>query len=111
MSPEHRLHYHWEYRKFFSGSKVLRLSECTIFQIKNELPHFRLGITIKARGSSVQRNQVKRQIRESFRKQASALGSYDYNVVIPSHKKMTHPYPLRLGKCLRNQLAHARTSS
>jgi hypothetical protein len=36
---------------------------------------------------------VKRQIRESFRLLAKgALGSFDYNVVVPKTKKMSHPY-------------------
>ncbi len=73
----------------------------------NELGHFRLGITLKARGSSVERNQVKRRIRESFRTQAAILGSFDYNVVVPGSKKMAHPYPRKLGACLRRELAHA----
>ena len=70
----------------------------------NELGHFRLGITLKARGMSVERNRVKRQIRESFRTHAAILGSFDYNVVISGAKKMVHPYPKKLGACLRREL-------
>lgn len=73
----------------------------------NELGHFRLGITLKARGSSIERNRVKRQIRESFRAQADVLGSFDYNVVISGSRKMAHPYHLKLGACLRRELARA----
>ncbi len=86
---------------------MFRLTECTIFRVPNEFGHFRLGITLKARGTSVERNQVKRQIRESFRTQAEILGSFDYNVVISGAKKMAHPYPRKLGACLRRELAHA----
>lgn len=107
MSPAKRLHYPWEYRRFFDRSQVIRLSECTIFRIPNELGHFRLGITLKARGMSVERNRVKRQIRESFRARVTDLGSYDYNVVISGAKKMAHPYPKKLGACLRRELASA----
>lgn len=107
LTPERRLHYPWEYRRFFNNSKVIRLSECTIFRIPNELGHFRLGITLKARGSSVERNHVKRQIREGFRVNADALGSYDYNVVISGAKKMAFPYPKKLGACLRAELRNA----
>jgi ribonuclease P protein component len=81
------------------------MRECTLFRIPNELGHFRLGITLKARGNSVQRNKVKRQIREAFRTQSLVLGSYDYNVVIPSSKKLVHPYAEKLGDCLRTGLA------
>lgn len=86
---------------------MFRLRECTIFRIKNDLGHFRLGITLKARGTSVQRNKVKRQIRESFRTQRAILGSYDYNVVIPASKRLAHPFAIRLGDCLRTGLADA----
>jgi ribonuclease P protein component len=72
--------------------------------VKNSLGHFRLGITLKARGSSLQRNRVKRQIREAFRKHALMLGSFDYNVVIPQSKKLTHPFPEKLGERLRLEL-------
>ena len=75
-----------------------------MFRIPNELGHFRLGVTLKARGSSVERNKVKRTIREAFRTQAESLGSHDYNVVVPAHKKMGHPYPLKLARCLAEDL-------
>ncbi len=83
------------------------MRECTIFRIPNELGHFRLGITLKARGTSVQRNKVKRQIRESFRIQREILGSFDYNVVVPASKRLAHPYADKLGDCIRTTLAHA----
>lgn len=107
FGPNHRLHYSWEYREFFNQSAVARLSQCTIFRIGNSSGTFRLGITLKARGSSVDRNKVKRQIREAFRTQAGTLGSYDYNVVIAANKRMSYPYPNKLGVCLRNELSNA----
>jgi ribonuclease P protein component len=107
LPPELRLHHPWEYRRFFNQSQVVRLSECTVFRVQNDLGHFRLGITLKSRGRSVDRNRVKRQIRESFRQQRAGLGAYDYNVVIPGHRKMLHPYPTKLGQCLMRELAPA----
>jgi ribonuclease P protein component len=86
---------------------VLRLSECTLFRIPNKTGAFRLGITLKARGSSIERNRVKRQIRESMRTHAEFLGSFDYNVVIPGTRKMAHPYHLKLGACFRKELRNA----
>ena len=104
FGPEYRLHYPWEYRRFFSGSQVLRLKDCTIFRIPNPLGHFRLGITIKARGGSVERNRVKRQIREAFRLHRDILGSFDYNVVISSQREMDFDRTHRLGRFLREEL-------
>jgi len=75
-----------------------------VFRIPNERGHFRLGVTLKARGTSVERNRVKRTVREAFRSQAELLGAHDYNVVIPAHKKMGHPYPLKLARCLKEEL-------
>ena len=75
-----------------------------IFRVKNDKEHFRLGITLKARGTSIERNRVKRQIRECIRIQAEQLGSYDYNVVVPGSKKLTRVYSERLARCLRTEL-------
>jgi ribonuclease P protein component len=66
-----------------------------------------VGITLKARGSSVDRNKVKRQIRETFRNLTPFLGSFDYNVVIPASKKMVHPFPRVLGLSLKEELRNA----
>jgi ribonuclease P protein component len=107
LSYKKRIHHSWEFRNFFNQSQVIKLSECTVFRIPNSFGHFRLGITLKARGSSVERNRVKRQIREAFRTQQASLGAYDYNIVIPGHKKMSHPYPEKLGLCLRERLLNA----
>lgn len=105
--PEVRLHYSWQYRAFFQGAFVLRLSQCTIFRIPNQQGLFRLGISIKSRGRSVDRNRVKRRIREQFRLLRSELGAFDYNVFIPAHKKMTPPYPRALFMCLEKELRQA----
>jgi ribonuclease P protein component len=102
----HRLHHSWEYKRFFQKSDVFRLSECVVFRIQNEVAHYRLGITLKAKGMSVHRNQTKRKIREFFRTHQSALGSFDYNVVIPGSKKLTPPYASRLEQSLNRILTH-----
>lgn len=75
--------------------------------MKNDVGYFRLGITLKARGSSLDRNRVKRQIRESIRHLGQDLGNYDYNVVIPGVKKLGWPYPQKLAQSLRKDLPHA----
>jgi ribonuclease P protein component len=107
LAYRNRLHHPWQYRRFFQGSEVFRFGLCTVFRIKNELGHYRLGITLKARGRSVDRNQVKRRIRESFRVHAPALNGYDYNVVISAGRKLGHPFPTRLGEILRQELPRA----
>ena len=64
-------------------------------------------MTLKARGSSIERNRVKRQIREFFRVHGSKFGSFDYNVVIPGTKKMQFPFDKILGRCLKEQCLYA----
>lgn len=104
LSYSRRLHYPREYRRFFGESEVFRLRHCVVFRVKNDLDHFRLGITLKARGTSLERNRVKRQIRESFRLFPARLGAYDYNVVIPGSKKLSFPFHQQIGQSLKEEI-------
>lgn len=88
FSRDYRIRYRWEFRKFFVDSEKYRFFDCVVYRIPNSLEHFRLGITVKTRCSSVERNQIKRRLRESFRSLSPILGSYDYNVVIPKGTKL-----------------------
>ncbi len=108
FGPEYRLHFTWEYRRFFQGSEVLRLRECAIFRIPNSLGHFRLGVTIKAKCNSVERNRVKRALRESFRHVKEKLGSYDYNVVVSGTRKLDFEYARRLRLAVLEEFSHER---
>lgn len=92
VNNSHRLVNRIEFLRFFDGAEVFRLNHCTIFKIKNDVGHYRLGITLKAKGTSVERNRVKRTIRASFTTLKGLLGSYDYNVVIPAYKKLDRHY-------------------
>jgi ribonuclease P protein component len=106
FGPEYRLHSTWEYQRFFQGSDVLRLKECAIFRISNHFGHFRLGVTIKTKCSSVERNRVKRALRESFRSLKSRLGSYDYNVVISGGRRIDFEYARRLRKAVLEEFTN-----
>jgi ribonuclease P protein component len=78
-----------------------------VFRTPNTLGHFRLGITLKARGTSVGRNRVKRAIREAMRKLRPLLGQFDYNVVVPFGKKLGFEYARRVAGVLANELPGA----
>jgi ribonuclease P protein component len=56
----------------------------TILAVTNELQHPRLGtaVSIKAAGNAVQRNRIKRLVRESFRLHHELLGSNDLVVLV-----------------------------
>ena len=105
--PEYRLHYSWEYRRFFHQSEVIKLSECLVLRIRNDRAHARLGISVKSRTNSVGRNRVKRRIREAFREVVGTLGNYDYHVVIPKTKRITLLYARRVHLCLLKELPQA----
>lgn len=88
--------------RFFGQATVFRLGPCTVFRVANELGHFRLGITLKGRSRAVDRNRVRRVIREAFRELGAVLGAFDYNVVIPATRDLRHPFPGRLRDALRS---------
>ncbi|MCC7442246.1 MAG: ribonuclease P protein component [Bdellovibrionales bacterium] len=110
FDPARRLRVRSEFLRFFGDRQVARLGECVIFRVANELKHPRLGITLKARGTSVERNAVKRVVREAFRRSASTLGAFDYNVVIPKEKVLSFPYPQRLKLALSGKWFHVRAN-
>jgi len=107
LEVQKRLRHSWEFRRFFGQSQTIRLSECLVYFMKNEQDTFRLGITMKARGNSVQRNRVKREIREAFRALSPLLGKKDYNVVVPSSKKLVFPYQRMLRQALGHEFRQA----
>jgi ribonuclease P protein component len=101
---ERRLHHPSQFRAFFKDSTKIRCTECIVYRVPNNEGHFRLGITMKAKGTSTERNRVRRAVRETFRKLGGALGSFDYNVVIPQTKSLEHPYAKKLRDSLNRQL-------
>ena len=57
----------WEYRKVYEKGKRLRGPQLTIIHLPNGIGENRLGISIHGVKSAVQRNRIKRIIREFFR--------------------------------------------
>lgn len=82
-----RLHQRHDFLRFFDGSSVARLRHSIVFRVPNSHGHFRLGVTFKIKCSSVERNALRRQIRETFRRLGPQLGSFDYNLVVRSYQK------------------------
>ena len=54
------------------------------------------------------RNKIKRAVREVFREIQSDLGSFDYNVVITSARRLNHHYPSKLAESIRSELLSAK---
>jgi ribonuclease P protein component len=102
LDKHKRLRRRADFLRFFKDQTSYRLKTCLVFRIKNQVGHFRLGITLKIKASSPERNKVKRTIREFFRKNVGILGSFDYNVVIVKQKTIGFPYFEDLRKDLDN---------
>lgn len=102
LSYFHRLHQRREFLRFFEGSEVHRLVRCAVFRVPNACGHFRLGVTFKTRMNSVERNAIRRRIREAMRRMAPELGAFDYNVVV---RELRRP-----AKRFARELAHELTT-
>lgn len=72
-----------EYKKVFANPVKSADSYFTLLAVKNELEHSRLGLAIakKSIRRAVDRNLIKRTIRESFRMQQQQLGTMDIVVL------------------------------
>jgi len=68
-----------EYKQVFASATRKTSRAFTVLTIPNGLEHARLGLAIsrKAAARAVDRNRIKRIIRESFRCQQRELGSWD----------------------------------
>jgi ribonuclease P protein component len=74
-----RLLHRSEFRRVYDEGQRRSASLCTVFFRPNGLPHSRLGITTPARlGNAVQRNRLRRRVREVFRlNRANLPGGWD----------------------------------
>jgi len=87
----------------------------TILAVRNDLQHPRLGtaVSIKAAGNAVQRNRIKRLVRESFRLHQELLGGSDLVVLVrPGISSRSNQQLLSvLDTHWRTIAAHAHTGS
>jgi len=105
-----------QYQRVFKRCGV-RASDrfMTILAVTNDLQHPRLGtaVSIKAAGNAVQRNRIKRLIRESFRLHQELLGSSDLVVLVRPgiSSRSNHQLLSALDNHWRTIAAHAHTGS
>lgn len=81
----HRLLTGARYQRVFQGCEHKTGDRLiSILAVANDLNHPRLGmaVSIKAAGTAVKRNRIKRLIRESFRLHQAMLGGLDVVVVV-----------------------------
>lgn len=83
----HRIRKRNEYQRVYEQGRKVSSKSFTLFTLQNGLGRPRLGITVTRRcGGAVQRNRVKRLLREWFRKRQRELPSQD--VVVNAREGM-----------------------
>jgi ribonuclease P protein component len=81
-----RLHKPAEFKRAYAEGRRFANGQFTMHACANGAAAPRLGLSIAARvaGNAVQRNRIKRQVRESFRHQQQALAGFDIVVGVRS---------------------------
>ncbi len=65
-----------EFRKVYDQGRRSSLDFLVAFALENGQPHSRIGLTVpRAVGCAVERNRMKRRLRESVRKRLAELGA------------------------------------
>jgi ribonuclease P protein component len=87
-----------EYARVFSGAKRSTDRLFTVLAKKSTNPAGRLGLAIakKSVKKAVNRNRIKRIVRESFRKEKDSLGYYDFVVLCRNKAGMVSKKELNL---------------
>ena len=71
---EQRLRKRREFLVAYKRGAKIQAAHFVLYILENDLPHHRLGVTVSRKiGPSVVRNRIKRQLREIFRKNKSAI--------------------------------------
>ena len=85
----HRLTHAKQFAAAFEAKLRKSRGPITIFTLPNGLAHCRLGLSVGTRvGNAVQRNRIKRLLREAFRleqHELAAVGGYDLVVTVRPH--------------------------
>lgn len=82
MQDPEKLKKPWEFRRAYQNGNKYWNRYFVIYVLHNHFNHLRLGITVSKKvGKSVQRNRVKRLIRESFRQLRTRV-KVGYDIVV-----------------------------
>ena len=82
MQDPEKLKKSWEFQRAYQKGSKYWNRYFVIYVLQNHFNHLRLGITVSKKvGKSVQRNRVKRLIRESFRQLRTQI-NVGYDIVV-----------------------------
>ncbi|MDR2214286.1 MAG: ribonuclease P protein component [Nevskiaceae bacterium] len=86
-----------DFERVYARRLRVQDANLSVNAVANTLGHARLGLSIsgKAVGDAVNRNRVKRQVRESFRKAAATLPPFDLVVGARNGARTAHNAALR----------------
>lgn len=90
FGPSLRLVSQREFDHVFKSGRRVKLKGLTILRMDNDLGHPRLGISIgRSFGNAVERNRMKRRLREAFRLSQHELSHCDF-ICVPYRRAMEH---------------------
>jgi len=111
FSQEMRLKKQSDFDQLFTDSVKSSLNGLTVRIRKNQLPYCRLGIMVsKKHGNAIQRNRVKRVIREVFRT-TQINNDIKYDILVSFYKKLSNMKNSEVAKYFSNLLNKTRKSS
>ncbi len=80
FTREHRLHRKADIQRTLRSGRKRVFPELVLYSLDNGLGHARLGLSVSRKvGNAVQRNRIKRRLREAFR--ASPLRSSSFDIL------------------------------
>ena len=90
MKPEHRLRENYEFRRVFGRGKSTATSRIVLYWMDNRRPSFRVGFSVSKKvGNAVQRNRIKRVLRECFHQLSPSLQEKSFDFVVVARQAST----------------------
>jgi len=98
-----RLRKHADYQRVYTSSRKQFAKQMTFFfsvrpeARRSETPGPRIGLTVgKVLGHAVERNRIKRRLRELVRRHAPMLGTYPVDVILHPRRTVREMEPAKL---------------